>query len=320
MTSTSIGVRTGTENLHVTMRDTPSLRSATGFGEVFRDLDSLMFVCALQEALEPPRSPTGIDWNALKGKTNPLFADPNFLSIEGDPWHSPIEYQLYLQTGMISRLSRRPDIAIFGGGTSFGTDAPDPVQLRSETLIASAKQVAREIQVQRVSYQSPLEIVLAWATEVAQSPGFSIGSIVTYSAGGTGALYVVNRAIKLWGQISGARMKHSEANKAACEAKKAAVAVREAETNLSLKGYDAREKDAEARMKEADAKLRESLVGLKLEAHELIRSDLKLAQVFLQAESPTDPSAPQRTAALLQTLDQAANSLASIEDMKIIES
>lgn len=291
MTSTSIGVQTGTERLHVTMKDTPSLRSATGFGEVFRDLDSLLFVSALLIELEPPET-------TVLSRLNP--AATRFDPAAGGKFHIDV---VNVSGWSIPEFEELP--------------ASDPVQRRSAAAISRARQTARQIQVERVSYQSPLHAVLSWASEIAQNPWEYKALALYTAAGSTGGLVVVNRAIKLWEKLSDARIKHADADKAVVSVRSAVADARADEAEADTTVFESRIKGAEARVKEAEARLRESEVELKIKAHRVIHSQLDVVQAIYAAGSGATSDVD--TTALLQELNQAANSLASIEDMKVLE-
>lgn len=292
MASGSIGTQTGTQWLHVNMRDSPSLRTATGFGETFRDLDSLLFVCAVLTELDQPALARPED-EVVYGY---LLEDSEDEDEDGDA--PPVLRGLDVA---FSHLHLE----------TFGRPGPSESQLRSGRVVTNAASLSQQIQVERVSYQSPLEIVLSLAQQAAEYPG-GWATALTVGVGSTGVL-VANRAVKLWENISNARKKHSEANKVAVEARELkARARRDTEAEVSTKEFEARIREAEAREREADAKLKESEVDLKLAAHNLLRSDVELLRTFYEAETLTP-------AALLRNVDQAAASLASIESMKVVE-
>lgn len=253
------------------MRDSPALRSPTGFGEAFRDLHSLLFISALQVELER----------------------------------------------LSTASPERPEVSILGDLTEsiLGQPAQDPTQVRSAGAIASAVFVSEQIRVDRVSYNSPLEIVLSFV----EDPGWLGTALLTVAGAGSGVLLVANRAIKLWERISDARIKHSHANLAVVEVRKAEADARAADDDADMKVYEARLKEAEARVKEADAKLRESEVDLKLAAHEALRSDSDVIRTIYQARSKARLETPDPAVSLLQHLDRAAQAIAEIDEMKIIE-
>ncbi|QZH65026.1 hypothetical protein [Mycolicibacterium farcinogenes] len=281
----------------MTMRDSPSLRTATGFGETFRDLDSLLFVCAVL---------TGLDRAALvRPEGESLF---NFHIVGAAEEDDEEEAEDVYAPPVLSGLDVAFSHLHF---ETFGDPGPSQSQLRSGRVVTNAVSLSQQIQVERVSYQSPLEIVLSLAQQAAQYPGGWTGAF-TVGVVGTGVL-VANRAVKLWENISNARKKHSEANKAAIEARELkARARRDTEAEVSTKEFEARIREAEAREREAAAKLKESEVDLMLAAHNVVRSDVELLRTFYEAETLTP-------AALLRNVDQAAASLASIESMKVVE-
>lgn len=266
------------------MRDTPSLRSATGFGEVFRDLDSLMFVSALQAELQVP-------------KVMVLGAQPRN------------SRQVARRLGPLGQL-----LVSECARESFGRRPRTEAQ---RSAIERALRAARQIQVERVSYQSPLEIVLAWTNEIAQQPWGFKGFMLSAAAGSTGALYVVNRAINLWEKLSDARVKHADAEKAPVSVRNAVASARADGADADVKEYEAQIKAAEVRMKELAVKLKESEVELKVKAHHVVHGQLDLVQAIHAGGSATTPEL--NTGALLQQLNQAADSLVSIQDMKVLD-
>ncbi|BBX06603.1 hypothetical protein [Mycolicibacterium aichiense] len=175
--------------------------------------------------------------------------------------------------------------------------------------VAEALRLSRQIRVARVTYRSPVEIILGFAED-------PIG-LAFAAFGGTGsAILVVNRMISLWQRISGARLRHTEADKAVVELSSAVEAARSQVFQSRIAEAEARIQAAEARKREAEADLVESEIALKIEAHDVIRSTPELMRVLLSADLASERSGVQdveRSAeGLLQKVGQASKALAFI--------
>lgn len=289
----SAGTQTGTRRLELTMWDSPSLQTASGFGEVFRNLDSLLFVCALQAEIER------LDVGDVERSSHIITVDL--------PPHT---------VRATSRAFETIDVALPLGAHVVYTSG-SRAQARSASLVDRAIIEARQIQVESVRYQSPLEIVLTLAQVADVFGGFGLFTAGVLGAGS--AIFIANRAVKLWERVSDARIKHADATKASAEAKKAVASVRGSDFENDITLFEARIKAAQARQAEADARLRESEVELKLEAHNVIRDDMRMIRTIYEAGSAAPLDSSKRAEELLQHLDQASAAIASIENMQIVE-
>jgi len=272
MTSTPIGVDTKLVRVRVIMRDSRTRPTPGMFGAQFQNLESLLFVCALIEAIRREQ------------------ARPQVSQEEGEaPWHE----------GLGSELSK-----IFGGEA-------DPLA----GAVSSARQPTRGIRVERVTYRSPVQIILGFFHE----DFFGLA----YGVGGTSAAFLAaDRAIKLWERISHARLRHTEANRAVAELRNDVEAARSTVFENRISEAEARIREAEARVREAEAKLRASEVDLEIAAHDVIRSEPDLLKALYSADLASAQSGvldPQNNSeGLMLRVGQATKALASIDDIGFI--
>ena len=179
----------------------------------------------------------------------------------------------------------------------------------------SALRPTEAIRVERVTYRSPLQIILGFHEDPV-----SFGILAGTAA--SAAYVAANRAIKLWERISHAPVSHAKADRAVTKARDDVERARKTVFDNDIAKAEARIKEAQARVREAEATLRESEVNLALQAHELISSEPDLIKALYsadQASAQSGVSDPDTNAArLMLRVGQASQALAFIDDIRFV--
>ena len=210
--------------------------------------------------------------------------------------------------------------------TVFPRSTVTESQMYSGEFVAAAITIAKAFVVEEVTYQSPMEVVLA-----AYESWVNAGPYVIVPAW---AAVTAHHAVLLWKSFHSGRLGRAEADLAEAQARKAEIDLdyyrqhaegdaRTSEATARTAEANARSAEADARIKEAEARVKEAEALTKIEAQNIIRSRLGVVQnlhastSMMNRAGPPDPSTTPQ--ALAQRLDEAADALVAIDNMRIDE-